>query len=78
MVNLLRTWKVKAAYFQCSACLDGQVANSMVALCDQCGPANKIYDLIYMTKDYAEVLDPKTGSHYRVEIDRVYDIKEED
>ena len=50
----------------------------MVALCDQCEPANKIYDLMYMTKDYAEVLDSETGSHYRVEIDRVYDIKEED
>lgn len=74
----MRTCKVKPSYFQCGACLDWQIANSMVALCDQCKPANKIYDLMYMTKDYAEVLDPETRSHYRVEIDRVYDIKEED
>ena len=74
----MRTCKVKPSYFQCGNCLDWQIANSMVALCDQCGPANKIYDLMYMTKDYAEVLDPKTQSHYKVEIDRVYDIKEEE
>lgn len=74
----MRTCKVKPTYFQCSACLDYQMTNSVIALCNQCKPANKIYDLMYMTKDYAEVLDPETRSHYRVEIDRVYDIKEED
>ena len=74
----MRTCKVKPSYFQCSACLEYQIANSMITLCDQCEPANKIYDLMYMTKDYAEVLDPETQSHYRVEVDRVYNIEEED
>ena len=74
----MRTCKVKPSYFQCGACLDWQIESSTVALCNYCEPANKVYDLMYKTNDYAEVLDPETQSHYRVEIDRVYDIKEED
>ena len=74
----MKTCKVKPSYFQCGNCLDYQLTNSVIALCDKCIPANKVYDLMYKTNDYAEVLDPETQSHYRVEIDRVYDIKEED
>lgn len=73
----MRTCKVKPSYFQCSACLDYQITNSMVALCDQCEPANKIYDLMYMTDTYAAVRDENGAIYSRIEIERIYDIKED-
>ena len=73
----MRTCKVKPTYFQCGVCLDWQVQNSVITLCDQCEAANIEYDLMYMTDDYAVVMD-ETGALHRVEVDRVYDIKEED
>lgn len=73
----MRTCKVKPTYFQCGVCLDWQIQNSVITLCDQCEAANKIHDLMFMTDDYAVVMD-ETGALDRVEVDRIYDIKEED
>lgn len=73
----MKACKVRPSYFQCGACLDWQMRNSMVALCDQCELANVVYDLMYMTDDYAVIMNEQ-GSLIRVEVERVYDIKEED
>ena len=73
----MRTCKIKPTYFQCGSWLDWQVQNSVITLCDQCEAANIIHDLMFMTDDYAVVMD-ETGALHRVEVDRIYDIKEED
>lgn len=53
----MKACKVRPSYFQCGACLDWQMRNSMVALCDQCELANVVYDLMYMTGDYAVIMN---------------------
>lgn len=73
----MRTCKVKPSYFQCGNCLDYQIQNSVVALCHECAPANKRYDLMYMTDTYAAVRDENGVIYSRIEIERIYDIKED-
>lgn len=73
----MRTCKVRPTYFQCGLCLDYQIENSTVALCDQCEPANKIFDLVCMTDDFAIVMDER-GEMERVEAERIYDIQKEE
>lgn len=71
----MRTCKVKPSYFQCGKCLDYQMQNSVIALCDKCEPANKRYDLVCITDSYAVVMDEKGVVYSRIELERIYDIK---
>ena len=77
----MRTCKVKPSYSRCARCLDLQIQNSVVALCDECELMNKEYQVLLLAADafggYALIMN-EHGSIQRVSTERIFDLKGED
>lgn len=77
----MRTCKLKPEYSTCARCLDLQIQNSVVALCDECEIANQEYQVLLLAADafggYALIVN-KYGTIKRVSTERIYDLKGED
>lgn len=77
----MRTCKVKPSYRRCSNCLDFQIQNSVVALCDECELMNKEYQVLLLAADsfggYALIMN-EYGSIQKVSTERIFDLKGED
>ena len=77
----MRTCKIKPSYHTCSKCLDFQMQNSVVALCDECELMNKEYQVLLLAADafggYALIMN-EHGSIQRVSTERIFDLKGED
>lgn len=77
----MRTCKLKPEYSTCARCLDFQIQNSVVALCDECELMNKEYQVLLLAADafggYALIMN-EHGSIQRVSTERIFDLKGED
>lgn len=77
----MRTCKLKPEYSTCARCLDLQIQNSVIALCDECELMNKEYQVLLLAADafggYALIMN-EYGSIQRVSTERIFDLKGED
>lgn len=69
------TCRVKPHYSDCRNCLEMQVDQGVVAMCNTC-PYYKdnVYDVITVGKEYVVIINDK-AEFERVSFDRVYDVK---
>ena len=76
----MRTCKIKPTAGECRMCADTTDYYDQIPDCSKCGYKNKRYGLLEIVSgifsDYAFV--QSNGKIYKVSIDRIFDIKEEE